>query len=605
MPVIDGKIFKTLYVDRGPTKYKTLTVDKGPTKYKTLFVDRSQTQYKPLTWNKGPTKYKTLTVDRGPTKYKSLKYQLEQEDTPYQVLTDKMIERNKVIEPLSPGHPEATSSINYFPTHFLPSEPRRPFFRGEDERFNSPEARRNLLVQLKQSIRNAHRMPDMGSVGTGGRNLYIADAPSDDFIRYYIELHDRKIFDYDLLRVTEGDSSALELSSSSNVEEGVQTYGGNANESYWLSLSRRIDSLEFSSGVPDLEPYPGWYRGFTGDTVVEYWPRQNGTGKIEFHGQSSVLGLSSVIDFGINYQKNKRNALVLARKTGSNQWESDIVFVTDLGRIFGHNLVFEDFFNKIKFYSDGPVIDIEKIIVKYNEETVCHTGWLREDGRISDNTVFFRISNGHPLDIATFLSLTKHRAVGYSSSDVLKTAANELGHSWCQKYNSEWEKVGWCGPFNNWLLDNSTELKEYSVWDGSYDYLFFKSLNSLFNEYAGKTFTDLYDRIDPGAKVRMTVPKLSVKRPGDYIHHISTFINWTEELSNRSRFNAIGGDQSRRVKISNFLAIDEKSFDPYYINGKWYFVEPLNALYFRANKIPAYDDYFANVSGYEYEVNIK
>ena len=36
MPVIDGKIFKTLYVDRGPTKYKTLTVDKGPTKYRLI-----------------------------------------------------------------------------------------------------------------------------------------------------------------------------------------------------------------------------------------------------------------------------------------------------------------------------------------------------------------------------------------------------------------------------------------------------------------------------------------------------------------------------------------------------------------------------------------
>ena len=36
MPVIDGKIFKTLYVDRGPTKYKILTVDKGPTKYRLI-----------------------------------------------------------------------------------------------------------------------------------------------------------------------------------------------------------------------------------------------------------------------------------------------------------------------------------------------------------------------------------------------------------------------------------------------------------------------------------------------------------------------------------------------------------------------------------------
>ena len=65
MPIIDGRIFKTLYVDRGPTKYKI------------------------------------LPVDRGLTKYKSLKYQLEQEDTPYQALTDKMIEQNKVYEPFN------------------------------------------------------------------------------------------------------------------------------------------------------------------------------------------------------------------------------------------------------------------------------------------------------------------------------------------------------------------------------------------------------------------------------------------------------------------------------------------------------------------------
>ena len=565
-------------------------------------------QYQNFSPAREESEYQVLHVPREGEPYQVL--HVPREDEPYQVFdmkTNKMIELNKykpdsMIE-LNKHKPDSmielnkaqeslvsNRSVNYYPTHFLPSEPLRPYFFGKDEKFNSTEARRNLRAQLKQSLGTMHRMPDMGAMGTNGRGLYIADAPSDDFIRYYFELHDPKVYDYDLLRVTDGDLSAIEASAareeaySSAYEYGDSTRHrarDNTTEMYSSGTTRFIEGLYC----------PDWYRGFTNTSFIKYKPLDGGSGSIRFYGQDPLTGEDSIIirdDF--SYKKNEWNNKYLSIKTGSDQWQKDIVHVTPLGNKFGHHMVTDDFFNKIKLYSPHKDIRLKNIQVVYNGEFVCDTKLLKQDGRMQDRN--FVIEQGTPYTLAALLRLTKHRAIGYSDNEVLKTAAQELGRAWCFKWRRVWTR-GWCGAFTNWLLDKSTSLRSLPNWDSKYDYLFFDRNDRLINEAAGYRFGDIYSLVEPGDKIRMTSPGIDIKK-GDYIHHTTSFIEWESWGHNSAKFRAIGGNQGRRVNVATFTALNQRPMEPD-LSGEREFYHVLQALYFKNRDNESFNDYFASV----------
>ena len=597
MPIIDGKYFKVLKVNTGPTKYRDLTPSKDSGQYKSFMYDSTTDSMIELNKHK-PDSMIELNKHKPDSMIEVNKYGTDsmielnkhKPDSIIELIKqkpDSMIKLNKAQETMGRNR-----SVNYYPTHFLPSEPLRPFFFGEDEKFNSTEARRNLRAQLKQSLNTMHRMPDMGSTGTNGRGLYVADAPSDDFIRYYFELHDPKIYDYDLLRVTDGSSSPIELHAAKNEAYSSEYAIPNGRKRY---LRDNYTETYSTRTKPPFESswYPDWYLGFTGNTYIEYWPRQDGNGAIRFYGQDQQTGeVRSRVDLGIEYRKNKKHIVTLSRKdTGSEQFEEDIVYVTRVGKAFVAN---EDFFNKIKFYTSRRFVQLERIKIKYNSETVCDTALLREDGRISNNTIFFPIEYDAPFDITGFLYLTKQRTVRYSSNTVLKTAANELGRAWSPKWRRLWGR-GWCGAFTTWLFNESTFLRSLPFWEGKYTYLFFHRNSRLINEFAGYQFGDIYGLVEPGDKIRMTSPSVDVER-GDYVHHTTSFVKWKTRKDNSAEFRAIGGNQSRRVKVSTYKALNQSPEEPYIgEGGNFYSLNVERALYFRRRAKREHEDYFANV----------
>ena len=153
MPIIDGKYFKVLKVNTGPTKYRDLTPSKGPTQYKSYMYDSTTDSMIELNKHK-PDSMIELNKHKPDSMIELNKYKPDQmielnKHKPDSMIElnksqpDSMIELNKMREKYGVGEKAAEFAVN-FQNAFFSALNKGQFFQNDNS--ESPQESKPFFV---------------------------------------------------------------------------------------------------------------------------------------------------------------------------------------------------------------------------------------------------------------------------------------------------------------------------------------------------------------------------------------------------------------------------------------------------------------------------
>lgn len=451
-----------------------------------------------------------------------------------------------------------TGNAKYTPAHFRLKPPKLRNFRDDDAKFGYTEVQKKIRADLKQAVRkDCNRMPNPAGEE---KNIFLINSPNMDFFRYYVELNEPDVFQRDLIDFAEShekEADEVFFNISERAKVSVRHRSMKLKKSLRTSIPLKIRTRTVEA---DEYTYPNWYRGFVGDTWLNFWTTQsaNSNGFVEFcdftDSGRRIFGKIPVIFRG----GGEKSRLWIAKRLNGEfeQFLSDdLVLVRPQddgdfpglkGYKLGHHFVYHDIFDHIYFRvaKGAQDVDFNRFSVKLNGIVTCKSWEVGGERKAMKPGDTYRGSKS--------IYKYKQSLLDFPSSPILKIAANELGRAWCSKYEAKWKEI-WCSEFATWVFREAGNTIFPNVDHGGRTIRkkFIKRdlfLNSE-TRYMGRkrSFSQIDELVKPGFWIYIFNGK-----------HTEIFWKWKTIKKDRCSFHVINGNSSSIVKTQSQIVYDEK-----------------------------------------------